>query len=184
MCDAVCKNVAKPKMFINSEMSNSDHSLNHSILITMQTDFVIKKQKTTLPRFQEISWLLTVHTALLAQAKDGKVTSKGTIFTGCPGMLHEDLEKSSALLFAVHKQILHIDGMTLQTLENLVVFDIIIAWLFFSMKPRFLVVILGWLFVSVDNGDSFHKDYIFLQGHTLCVCKCPTCPSHILPQVS
>lgn len=159
MCDAVCKNVAKPKMFINSEVSNSDHSLNHSILITMQTDFVIKKQKTTLPRFQEISWLLTVHTALLAQAKDGKVTSKGTIFTGCPGMLHEDLEKSSALLFAVHKQILHIDGMTLQTLENLVVFDIIIARLFFfSMKPRFLVVILGWLFVSVDNGDSFHKD--------------------------
>lgn len=73
-------------------------------------------------------------------------------------MLNDDLEKSSALLFAVHKQILHIDGMTLQTLENLVVFDIIIAWLFFSMKPRFLVVILGWPFVSVDNGDSFHKD--------------------------
>lgn len=73
-------------------------------------------------------------------------------------MLNDDLEKSSALLLAVHKQILHIDGMTLQTLENLVVFDIIIAWLFFSMKPRFLVVILGWLFVSVDNGDSFHKD--------------------------
>lgn len=37
------------------------------------------------------------------------------------GMLHEDLEKSSALLFAVHKLILHIDGMTLQTLESLVV---------------------------------------------------------------
>lgn len=53
------------------------------------------------------------------------------------GMLHEDLEKSSALLFAVHKLILHIDGMTLQTLESLVVFDIIIARLFFSMKPRF-----------------------------------------------
>lgn len=48
MCDAVCKNVAKPKMFINSEMSNSDHSLNHSILITMQTDFVIKKNKRQL----------------------------------------------------------------------------------------------------------------------------------------
>lgn len=58
MCDAVCKNVAKPKMFINSEMSNSDHSLNHSILITTQTDFVIKKTKdnsTTFPRNQLIA---------------------------------------------------------------------------------------------------------------------------------
>lgn len=62
MCDAVCKNVAKPKMFINSEMSSSDHSLNHSILITMQTDFVIKNQKnktkhnsTTFPRNQLIA---------------------------------------------------------------------------------------------------------------------------------
>lgn len=48
MCDAVCKNVAKPKMFINSEMSNSDHSLNHSFFNNNANRFCNKKNKRQL----------------------------------------------------------------------------------------------------------------------------------------